>query len=119
MARLNSKRFALRPPGLRANVSLCLRQLRAQHLKAAAQQILLAGVVGIESGAADIGLVDDVLDRDRLIAFAHNEGHQRAVKRLLRTLPRGDPLPLPLSNPQFPDRRRRSSNTEHRRFFVH
>src|SRR5919106_4073123 len=60
-------------------------QLRTERLETSPQQVLLAGVVGIEGGAADIGLVDDVLDRDRVVALAQDQRHQRTVQRLPRT----------------------------------
>jgi hypothetical protein len=47
--------------------------------------------VGIESGAADIGFVDDVLHRDGLITFADKSATSERREAPFAYVPRGDP----------------------------
>jgi len=61
------------------------RQDTAEFLETAPQEILFSGVVGIEGGAANICLVQDILDRDGLIALAQDQSDQRLVERFART----------------------------------
>jgi predicted RNA-binding protein with EMAP domain len=47
-----------------------------------AEQIVFAGEVGIESRSTDVRLVNNVLNRNRVVTFAQNERDQRRSKRL-------------------------------------
>jgi hypothetical protein len=53
-----------------------LGERRAQLFVAAEQQIVLALVVGVERGAADVGAVEDVLHGDALVALLQGQLEQ-------------------------------------------
>ncbi len=78
------KRRPLRSLGLGPGGALNPGHLGPKHLEAAAQQAFLACVVGVEGGAADIGLIDDVLHGDAFIALAQDQRHERVVQRPAR-----------------------------------
>ncbi len=61
-------------------IGACVRQNRLEMAQAAALQIVLAGIVGIEGRAADIGSVADVLHRQIVIAACDDQRHQGAMQ---------------------------------------
>src|SRR5258707_1273994 len=80
----------------------CGFQFAAKPLEAAAEQIVLAAVVGVKSCAANVGLVDDLLRGYGIVPFAHDQPDQGLVKRS----PRAGDAPVDLSfhsSPLFPD----------------
>lgn len=57
---------------------------RLEHsLEAPQQQVVLAPVVGIEGGSSNVGAVQELLDRDGVVALLEHEVHERLDQRLL------------------------------------
>jgi hypothetical protein len=68
-------------------LSLC-GQGRADVLERAPEQVVLVAVVGVEGRPSDVGPVQEVLDRDAVIALVLDEREQGAPQQLT-----GSPYP--------------------------
>src|SRR5437764_13163758 len=62
----------------------CSLQFCAKLLEAAAEQIFLPAVVGIERRAANVRLVDNLLNGDGVVTLAQNQRNQRPMQRATR-----------------------------------
>jgi hypothetical protein len=72
----------------RSHVRLALElfQRSTQTLKTTHQEILLVVEVRIESRAADVGAINDVLHRERFKSILLDQGHHCRAEELLRPL---------------------------------
>lgn len=81
-------------------------ELDLQVFEAGEEQGVLVTVVGVERRAADVGAVEDVLDRDLLIALLEHQGEERVVE-----CPAGAADAAVFHGPPFPDSPARVSGT--------